>query len=863
MSSFHLTLWLDQNHGLYWSMAGLATLLFCLWVLGALRSADPPRPAPAAEWWRAGLVLLLLLTAWRWPLWFNPANFNPDESQLIAGALTLARDPVFWRSVDGSTAGPLNFYVLLGMKLFGAPVNFITARLTGLLLIWGALVLAYGTLRLWLDRAPARLALLPGALFFAIVTQDDFVHYSTEHLPLFLFAGATFLLVRRQITGVGGQLAWWLGGAGLGLLPWAKLQSIPLGAALVAWLGLTMWHDVSLARSEKFRRSRELLLAGLAPSALFLVLIATTGVWSVFVQGYVLQNFNYVATDSTLSYLWTTLTRTLNLTWHFQACFAGVLLLTVAGSLRPANRSPALLSLGRLGFMLFVAALAAVLIPRRPFAHYLLLLVLPLLYWSGAVLGPWWETATGRRGRVALWLLLTGLLPLTLRLSQPVPEMLDRLEEARRQPRTAAGNILHAYAQPDDRLGVWGWMCDLHVETGLIQATRQGNTFHCLETSPQIDFYRRLYLADLRQTRPAFFIDAVGPTADFFLERREKGHEVFPDLATYIRENYTELIDLEYARLYVRNDRLNALNSGATRLRELADSGRHIRGKPSPAPVPIAQPHLPQNVIGGRVVRMMLPRAEISWPLTGTEREFHFASGYDPRAYLEGDGNGTLFTAELATPDGANLPLYSRLLDPVHRASDRGLVRDHFPLPPFPAGSRLVLRTSPGPEENSVWDWAYLAGAAFDHSPLYTYRQFPGFNRLPDAVVNEVAYFTVESEQPVLALHAPASLVFRLHGGERSVAFDFGFRNGAWHEGGATDGATYRVMLRRAGRPDEVIFNRLLLPVNGPADQGLQQASLALPKGIEAGTELVLDIGPGPYGSPAWDWTWLANLRIK
>jgi hypothetical protein len=70
-------------------------------------------------------------------------------------------------------------------------------------------------------------------------------------------------------------------------------------------------------------------------------------------------------------------------------------------------------------------------------------------------------------------------------------------------------------------------------------------------------------------------------------------------------------------------------------------------------------------------------------------------------------------------------------------------------------------------------------------------------------------------------------------------------------------------MLRRAGRQDEVIFNRLLLPVNGPADQGLQQASLALPKGIEAGTELVLDIGPGPYGSPAWDWTWLANLRIK
>lgn len=864
MPASRLTLWLDHNHPVYWSGAVLVTVLLAGWVLAALRRDDPARAATVGGGWRAAVVLLLLLAAWRWPLWFNPANFNPDESQLVAGAQTLATDPVFWRSVDGSTAGPLTFYVLLAAKLVGAPVNFLTARLTGLLLIWGALLCTYGLLRLFFPRGPARLALLPGAVFLAIVTQDDFVHYSTEHLPLGLFTVSLFLLVRRHLTGAGGRWAWWLGGIGLGLLPWAKLQSIPLGAAAVAWLGFRLWRDPVLPPAEKRRRGRDLVLAGLAPSILFVVLIILAGVWPIFLRGYVLQNFHYVATDNTLAYLGRKISESLNLTWHFQACVAGPLLIAVLGSLayRPLRMTRS--AAWWLGCALFLAALIAVIVPRRPFAHYLLLLVPPLLCWSGAVIGDYWSRfPAARRWLVAACLLLGGVGPLALRFSQPGPEMLDRLAESHAQPFTAAGNILRAYARPGDRLGIWGWMCDLHIETGLPQATRQGNSFLCLENTPQRDYHRQLYLADLQRNQPALFVDAVGPTADFFGSRAQQGHEVFPALAAHLRAHYTELIDLEYARLYVRNDRLAAVTLDTDQLRALAANGRRARGRFGPEPVSIAQPHLQQNVIGGRVVRMMLPRAEISWPLQGTEREFYFESGYDPRAYLEGDGNGTLFTAELATPSGAVFPIYSRLLDPDHRPEDRGLVPDHFTLPPVPAGSRLVLRTSPGPEENSVWDWAYLAGAAFDHSPLYSYRQFPGFNRVPDSVDCDVTYLEREAGRLVLALHAPASLVFRLHGGERTVSFDFGFRAGAYRAGGNTDGARFRVTLRRAGQPDAAVFERWLQPVAQPGDQGNQQAGFSLPAEVPAGTELVLSLEPGPYNSPAWDWTYLANLRIN
>ena len=799
-------------------------------------------------------------------MWFNPAGFNPDEGLLVAGAQTLARDPVFWRAVDGSTAGPLDFYALLWVKLAGVGLSFATARITGLLMVWGTLVFSHRLLRIFLSPAPARLALVPAALFFACATQDDFVHYSTEHLPLLLFAVSVCLLVGRQSAGACGRAAWWIGGIGLGLLPWAKLQSVPLGIATVGWLLCAIWTDPALPLEEKRRRLADLVLAGIAPTVLFLTLVVACGVWPLFLQGYVRQNFQYVVTDNTLAYLWQTVSRALNPTWHFQACIIGPLLVALAGSFlhRPLRLS--FRGLWSLGLALFIAALVAVITPRRPFAHYLLFVIPPLLFWSGAIVGAAWNRLAqwGARGMLAAaFLVAGGALPLVVRLRGPVPEMVDQLQASRDRPLTAVGTIVRAYARPGDRLGVWGWMCDFYVETGLPQATRQASSGLCIQESPLLNYYRGLYLADLKGSRPALFVDAVGPTADFFEDRATQSHLIFPELAAYIRANYTEIIDLAYARVYVRNDRFAEVPMAPGRLQALADSGHRVRGQVDPEPVDIAQPHLPQNVIGGHVVRMMLPRAEMSWVLRGTERECYLQCGYDPRAYLEGDGDGTLFTVEVSTPSGSTYPIHQRLLDPVHVQSDRGLVHLHFPLPPVPAGSKLTVKTSPGPAEDDRWDWAYLAGVAFDHSPLYSYRQFPGFNRLPDEIAADVTYLEKVEQVAALALHAPADLRFRLHGGERAIAFDFGFRTGAYLDGGNTDGAIYRVVLRRPGRADEAVFERRLQPVGQPADRGNQHGEVSLPVDTAAGDELMVAIETGPLNNPAWDWTYLANLRIE
>jgi hypothetical protein len=131
--------WLDAHPPSYWVIAWTSLALCGL-------SAWLPKLEAEGPGWRrwashpavfASLVFLTLC-AFRWPSWFEPKELNPDESQIIAGAITLRDNPVFWKSVDGTTHGPLNEYILTAASLVGVPLNYLGARLMAALLIAGA-----------------------------------------------------------------------------------------------------------------------------------------------------------------------------------------------------------------------------------------------------------------------------------------------------------------------------------------------------------------------------------------------------------------------------------------------------------------------------------------------------------------------------------------------------------------------------------------------------------------------------------------------------------------------------------------------------------------------------------------------------
>jgi len=556
--------WLDAHAGIYRLVAGGATAVYAAWVVVECRRPEAVARPRCTEL-LAGLLLLGLLLAWRWPALLAPDYLNPDEAQLVAGAITLEHDPCFWRSLDGTTSGPLNFAALLPTHWLGVPQDYLNARLAGLLMVWGALWACRAWLRLDYDRATVALGLLPGVVFFSTATDSEFIHYSSEHCSLLLMSAAAWLLWlshRRGwaagTPGMTGLLAALLAGA----LPWAKLQSAPFAAALVAWGGWLILTS-PLPRSARLRRLATFVLMALAPTGFVLLGAAVMGRWHDLVQATLLNNFAYVSDGISLAASVRKLAYNSHATLSFPALFCGSLLLAggAGAGLALARRRPRPL-FWVTGLAVAVAVLV-VLAPRHGYRHYLIYLALPLTCWVTASLAEVRALPAGAAFRAGFYA-LAGLVvfggQFGARLVQPPPFLFGRFTAAWQGRDDGPGRLVRGLMRPGDTLAVWGWNCDLYVVTGLPQATHEAHTERQIQPGAQRDgYYRPRYLADLERNRPAFFVDAVGPKAFGFDNRERDGHESVPALRDYIGSHYVLAGESGACRIYVRTDRAAGL----------------------------------------------------------------------------------------------------------------------------------------------------------------------------------------------------------------------------------------------------------------------------------------------------------------
>ncbi len=659
-------------------------------------------------------ALLILLAAWRWPPLFSPIEFNPDESQLIAGALTLFHDPVFWRSVDGTTSGPLNFYALMPLLAFESIPPVVAARLTGLLLVWSALALTFALLRRAAGAAVAVLGLLPSASVLAATTDWDFIHYSSEHVSLPLIAGAALLLWAE--TGrpePRGSWRWLLAALCAGLLPWAKPQSAPFAALFALTAVAVAAFTPRLAPKRRIGMVASFAGTSLSPTAFFLAMVLFTEQGAHFYQSYVLNNVAYTSAQSgvwsALEGLW----EMSAMTWMFPIYLQGSLVILATGLLGGLTGG------ARPGWF-YCAALAGtltavftVLAPSLPFQHYLLYLVLPLCWLTAANLHLLWIARPNLRSAAMVCVLCAGVAaPVLVRLSLGYPGGFAAPDETDVSRDTRLAALAREFAEPGDRIAVWGWAPRIYADSRLPQGTRDGNTVRQIQLSPQRDiYYVPRYVDDLRRNRPVLFIDAVGPGAFFFAERVWNHHDSgsFPALADQVARFYTKVIDVHGARLYVRTDLIRD-RPEATRRLEQATKTLAAKGQ-----VPMALPEvgLPRRNVHRREVLHLQTPGEFALPLTGNETDFYFTFGMEPRAYLEGETNGAELRVELHSPGQQARLLFTRSFDPKRTPTDRGLLAGHTELPSLPAGSQLVVRALPGEFNNSAWDWVFVTELRF------------------------------------------------------------------------------------------------------------------------------------------------------
>lgn len=698
------------------TLAALAVTLCAVgWMIRQIEWHDGPPKKPASGFFWS-LLILLVLFAWRWPPLFSQVEFNPDESQLAAGAITLTYDPVFWRAVDGTTSGPLNFYVLVpALSLPGLPGIF-AVRLTGLLLVWVSLALSFALLRRTLGLPAAFLGMLPAWIFFATTTDGDFVHYSSEHLSLALLSLSAWLLwASKSHQGAPAGWRWLAAGFCTGLLPWAKFQSIPFALALGVGAAASIWLDSSSTRSARARSLAKFGAAATIPTVGFLALALASGQFRDFLQAYVLNNIAYTANPTTVTQALIHLSELTTITWSFPVFLIGsgaVLVGTLLGAISAGAKFGQFFWFSS---VIVFAAVACVLVPRLGFPHYLLYLMLPVSWLMAAAIHHCWEMRPSLRGVMVTFVLIFGCLaPVAVRFVKASPVGFIPLEPTEITQADKIAGVVRQFTQPGDTLAIWGWSPRVHLETGLPQATRDGNSFRQIEESTQRDnYYRPRYLSDFARNRPTVFVDAVGPGFFRYFDRPRWGHETFPALSAYVQSEYRLQVDVFGARVYVRRD---LITSRSAQLRRAEHELRFLQSR-GEVPSPLPNFDLPRRFIYGREVFHMQTPSEATWELFGDEIEFHFSYGFEPEAYLRGTTNGAEIQAELLVPGEEPREVFYRELKPQTALEDRGLFSASVMLPAVAQGTKLRVRTLPGAHNDNAWDWVFLADPRFTRTP--------------------------------------------------------------------------------------------------------------------------------------------------
>src|SRR5262249_18881096 len=150
-------------------------------------------------------------------------------------ALTLEGDPRYWHSVDGGTAGPGIAFALLPARLVGLELDYGAARLVGLAMLLGCLCLLLGTLRCFFPEALSHAVLVPVTVCVAFLTDGDYEAYNGEHPSMLVLCRGAYGCARLAAGPARGTARRALAtGLVLGLVPFTKLQGVPVGLALAA-----------------------------------------------------------------------------------------------------------------------------------------------------------------------------------------------------------------------------------------------------------------------------------------------------------------------------------------------------------------------------------------------------------------------------------------------------------------------------------------------------------------------------------------------------------------------------------------------------------------------------------------------------
>ena len=488
-----------------------------------------------------GLSAALLLFM-RLPVVIFNQEINPDESQMLAHAITLKQYPIYWQSVDGTTIGPLDNYALLLPSFFGRAIDYTSGRLVGLLCVLGSLWFFYRSVKNWWGENTARVALLPPLFLLTFTQEADYVHYSSEQLPVLILNIGLWLLSKNWNPSP--KIApWFLLGLVLGMSPFAKIQVVPQAAVIGLFAIIQGWNT-----EKRMTKLSALVLGAVTFPILTLVWAWTYDVLDDFWNFYVLGNLIYAGGSSLIDSI-------LRLP-HFFAnspSFMAFLLTALPLVLLAFKGGKNKTTLFYFAVLWLLTALYAATKSGNDFVHYLNLCIYPFGLMAALGIN---TLVTQSKTRVALAILIVGVwvgwFGYKVLKREPLNAYLSTADH--RVPVSQVSKLIQQYASSNDRLVIWGWMCRYHVETQMPQGTAENHSERCIYPHPMREIYYKRYLADLKQNAPKVFVDAVGPNSLWLYDRSTQAHEAFPELKALVDAHYRLVGEVENTRVFVRTE---------------------------------------------------------------------------------------------------------------------------------------------------------------------------------------------------------------------------------------------------------------------------------------------------------------------
>ena len=493
---------------------------------------------------------------------------NLDENLYIVEAASIANGAVFWKTLLAGTSGPLILYPLALLRYAGG-INYASIRLFGIVFcILPSVFLFWKSAKKMFGETEARISCILLFLFFSSIEYCDFVAYSSEYVPVLLLSVViySFSSLSTQTGILKNKLV--LTGMVLGLVPYAKLQAVPIAVSL----GFLVIYEIfrSYRKNIKVFKFNLLLfvLSGLLPTVFVSSFLSYYRSWSMFIKYYIFSNLNYLQSNvdngiMVKTTLWQSLSGSLSVCKDmntFYLCSAVIVCISCVALLNRATNNSKIESKKILLPVIFlVSSFYSISAPGRPFSHYFILSFFPIAFFTAAAVNFIAQFGYNQLfpklqlGGITLVLLFYG----TILLKRYT---LERFVLPKSN--YAISNIakeIKKYTHPNEKMIIWGWVEIYFVESELTMGGIFSFPSNVMKCNPNSESGIE-QMNDLKNqfeiNKPVIFLDAVSHQSASFSDSSRYRVEHFPIVGDYLHRNYTVVFESDERRVFVRNDRL-------------------------------------------------------------------------------------------------------------------------------------------------------------------------------------------------------------------------------------------------------------------------------------------------------------------